>query len=83
MQVGLAIDVVSGRTTFDTFGVCFSATNKVEIPMAPGIGLYLDELYFDRCSNSLHASLPSALSLSLFVSSTFSLLKNLIYYTRL
>eukprot|EP01041_Mallomonas_annulata_P005471 gene5471-11008_t len=45
-MVGLVVDVVRGVVLQSAMDLCLSSQNKVNIPMAPGVGLYLGELYF-------------------------------------
>ena len=45
-MLGLAIEVVNGTATDDNLASSFSKA-KVDVPMAPATGLYLDELFFD------------------------------------
>ena len=45
-MVGFAVDIVRGATSSDKVGVAFSS-QRLDIPMAPGQGLFLDELFFD------------------------------------
>ena len=45
-MVGYAVDVTRGAVGVDTLSVVFTS-QKMDVPMAPGQGLYLDELYFD------------------------------------
>ena len=45
-MVGFAVDIVRGATTPDKVGVAFSS-QRLDVPMAPGQGLFLDELFFD------------------------------------
>jgi tRNA pseudouridine38-40 synthase len=53
-MVGLAIDVVrsskclDSTISFDKMDRSFSPSHKIEIPTAPGLGLYLQDLYYDR-----------------------------------
>lgn len=51
-MIGYAAEVVRGSASIsqleDSFG-----TNKCDVPMAPGLGLYLDELFFDFYNNKL------------------------------
>ena len=44
-MVGMVVEVASGKTSLQVAEASLTAV-KVEIPMAPGVGLYLDELYF-------------------------------------
>jgi tRNA pseudouridine38-40 synthase len=44
-MVGMIVEVASGKTSLQVAEASLTAV-KVEIPMAPGLGLYLDELYF-------------------------------------
>lgn len=45
-MVGLAADVSRGAASLEIMASAFSG-QKVEVPMAPGQGLYLDELFFE------------------------------------
>lgn len=45
-MVGYAVDVARGAVAPEVLGVALSS-QKVDVPMAPGQGLYLDELYFE------------------------------------
>jgi tRNA pseudouridine(38-40) synthase len=51
-MIGYAAEVARGSASIsqlkDSFG-----TKKCEVPMAPGLGLYLDELFFDFYNNKL------------------------------
>ena len=44
-MVGMVVEVASGKTSLQIAEASLTAV-KVEIPLAPGLGLYLDELYF-------------------------------------
>lgn len=47
-MIGLAVDIARGVARHkDVFPFVFSNAN-VDIPMVPGLGLYLDELFFER-----------------------------------
>lgn len=52
-MIGVAIDVTRGSASFDTIDGSFLPTKKVSIPMVPGVGLYLRELFFDRYNAKL------------------------------
>lgn len=45
-MVGMCCEVASGATPAETLTRTLSSS-KVEVPMLPGLGLYLDELFFD------------------------------------
>jgi hypothetical protein len=45
-MIGLAIEIAVGSATETNLNVSFSKV-KIDIPMAPATGLYLDELFFD------------------------------------
>ena len=45
-MVHFAIEICRGGATLDDLTIAFT-DDKVEIPMAPALGLYLDELYFE------------------------------------
>jgi tRNA pseudouridine38-40 synthase len=52
-MVHLTLEYTRGNVLLEKFDEAFSAANKVEIPMVPGMGLYLDELFFDLYNNRL------------------------------
>ena len=47
-MVNIILEFTRGRITLDQVHSTFSLTEKIDIPMVPGLGLYLDELFFDR-----------------------------------
>ncbi|CAM9211661.1 unnamed protein product, partial [Ectocarpus fasciculatus] len=47
-MIGLSIDVFRGEKDVDVFSRCFEPKEKIDILMAPGLGLYLKELFFER-----------------------------------
>lgn len=47
-MVGFAIDVVRGTATLENLRESLQKGSKIDVSMAPGLGLYLDELFFDN-----------------------------------
>jgi len=52
-MVGVTVDVVRGAASSEVLEACFSPDYKVTVPMVPGVGLYLGELYFDSYNDKL------------------------------
>eukprot|EP01031_Cornospumella_fuschlensis_P028399 gene28399-34286_t len=53
-MVGLAIDVARGYTSMDTMDIAFAPQNKMEVSMAPALGLYLNNVFFDGYNIKQH-----------------------------
>lgn len=47
-MVSVAVDVTRGAVSVDAIDQAFQACNSMDVPMITGLGLYLDELYFDQ-----------------------------------
>ena len=62
-MLGLAIEVVVGSASHENLAASFSK-ERVDVPMAPATGLYLDELFFDgynmRCDKNQSKSSSSS-----------------------
>lgn len=54
-MIGLAVDVTREAVDTSMFETAFSLDSKVNISMAPGLGLVLSRLYFDRYHSKLDA----------------------------
>ena len=54
-MVGLACEIASGMASVQVAQEALTAV-KVEVPMAPGLGLYLDQLHFAGYNNKLDLS---------------------------
>lgn len=46
-MIGLALAIVRGHTTIDVLNQSYSL-DRLDIPMAPGLGLVLDQVHYDR-----------------------------------
>jgi tRNA pseudouridine(38-40) synthase len=46
-MVGMATEVARGSASLETLDKTFTSS-RMEIPMAPGLGLYLDELFYEQ-----------------------------------
>lgn len=46
-MIGLTLAIVRGLTTSDTLKKAFTA-ERIDVPMAPGLGLVLDQVHYDR-----------------------------------
>ena len=47
-MVTLAIEFARGKASLVSFEKAFDPKTRVDIPMAPGLGLYLNQLFFER-----------------------------------
>jgi tRNA U38,U39,U40 pseudouridine synthase TruA len=61
-MVGLAVDIARGATSIDKISDAFSP-QRLDVPMAPGQGLFLDELFFEGYNIKIDNSNNKALKL--------------------
>eukprot|EP01038_Epipyxis_sp_PR26KG_P013629 gene13629-18289_t len=59
-MVGLVVDVCRGTCSIDAISSAFSS-NKVDVSMAPGVGLFLDELFFDGYNSKMKREIEISL----------------------
>lgn len=53
-MIGLAIAIMRGYATIETLKRCFHP-GRVDIPKAPGLGLMLEEVHYDRYNKVVSA----------------------------